>query len=459
MEKNISIFFSKLSPIHEKDNYSIELTINKKTNIISYPQNAPLIIPLSQKIEKQILLINVQSKQISKKQKIIGHGEIIIYNKFLTEKPIEKYILLFKENKDKNKIKLNNNSVAKIFAQIKLDEISNIVNQTKEKDNNKENTKEKNNLVKVELNDNKQINEIDIENTFIKLDDDYMKFYNNIDEILSDKNIIKLKEKINNEENSLPNDINSLKIFNNNLFKQYKLLNDKYSKILLSLSEDTQNLNQKIKESENKNNEIEEEIIKLKSEKVIKEEEIKQKMKDIKEKDEIFSKKLESIKKQENILNNQILSKNNNDNSINKPDLNDIKDICNIIKKLDSLGYNVQEGDLTDSEKQNLYDLLNNSEKDKIVYENQILDEKKLNQIKEDYELGDKIITLIERDVNDLFSRKLIELVTIDQIDSISYIFSGKIKKKEVTFKLEENNLICSTGETFAVWLIKNFSL
>ena len=455
MEKNISILFSKLSPIHEKENYLIELTINKKTHIISYLQNTPLIIPLSQKVEKQIILINVQSKAISKKQKIIGQGEIIIYNKFLTEKPIEKYILLFKENKDKNKIKLNNNSVGKIFVQIKLDEITNNLNQTKEKDTNKDNIKEKNNVVKEEVNDNNQKNDMENENIILKLDENYMKFYNNIDDILSDKNITKLKEVIDNKENSLPNDINSLKIFNKNLFKQYQLLNDKYSKILLSLSGDSQKLEKKLKESENKNKEIEEEIIKLKSEKDKKEEEIKKKIKEIKEKDEIFSKRLESIKNQDNILNNQILTKNNNN-----AELNDIKDICNIIKKFYSLGYNLQEGDLTDSEKQNLYDLINNSEKDKkVIYENQILDEKKLNEIKEDYELGDKIINLIERDVNDLFSRKLIELVTIDQIDSISYIFSGKVKKKEVTFKLEENNLICSTGETFAVWLIKNFSL
>jgi hypothetical protein len=89
----------------------------------------------------------------------------------------------------------------------------------------------------------------------------------------------------------------------------------------------------------------------------------------------------------------------------------------------------------------------------------EILNEDELSQTKDDFELGDKIITLIERDVNDLFSRKLIELVNIDQIDSINYIFSGKIKKKEVSFKLEDNNLICATGETFTVWLIKNFSL
>ena len=79
--------------------------------------------------------------------------------------------------------------------------------------------------------------------------------------------------------------------------------------------------------------------------------------------------------------------------------------------------------------------------------------------IKENYELGNIIVTLIERDVNDLYMRKLIEQIKIDQIDAITYCFTGENKTKEIVFKLENNNLICSTGETFTVWLIKNFSL
>ena len=176
----------------------------------------------------------------------------------------------------------------------------------------------------------------------------------------------------------------------------------------------------------------------------------------------LFSKKLESIKNKENNFNNELILKENKETNNQLTDLNDIKDICILIKKFNSLGYGIEEGDLTDSEKQNLNDLLNNFDKEKketIKGQEEIFNEDELNQMKDDFELGDKIITLIERDVNDLFSRKLIELVNIDQIDSINYIFSGKIKKKEVSFKLEDNNLICSTGETFTVWLIKNFSL
>ena len=454
MEKNISIIFSKLSPVQDKENYSIELINNNKTNIIPYPQNTPLILSLSQKTEKQILSIIIKSKQISKKQKIIGYGDINIYKKFLTEKPLEKYILLFKEKKDKNKIKLNNNSIGKIFVQIKLDELSN--NKTQIKDIN-ENIFHKNieNEIKKEINDdNIKIEQKNIKNDDLQLNENELMLFNNIDDFLSFKNIIKLKEIIENGENSFQKDINSLKSFNQNLFNQCKLLNEKYNKILLSLSENNQTLEKNLNEIINKNTKIEQEIKNFELESNKKELEIKQKIKELKEKNEI---------KKENNYSNEIINNNGlNNNKSKLTDINDVKDFCNIIKKLESLGYGISEGDLTDSEKQNLNDLLNRFSQEKInyKYKEETLDSNELEILKDDFELGEKVISLIERDVNDLFSRKLIELVTIDQIDSISYIFSGKIKKKEISFKLDENNnLICSTGETFTVWLVKNFSL
>ena len=427
MEKDISLFFSKLSPIQDKENYSIEISYNNNIKVIAYPQDTPLIISLSTKTEKQIIPITIKSKQISKKQKIFGIGEIIIYKKFLTEKPMEKYILLYKENKDKKNVKKYNNNIGKILVQIKLDELSNI--QKIEYKNGK--IKEENNDINSALIIKTKESEINA----LKLEDNILQL-NNIDEILSYKNIIELKDKIDNEEIILPKDIISLKLFNQNLFNQSKLLNEKYNKILLSLSESNQNLEKNLNDITEKNNKIEQEIKNLESDSIQKAQEINQKL----------------IK----------LKQANPENKIQIKDINDIKDICNIIKSLESLGYKLSEGDLTDSEKQNLTDVLNkfSNEKKNYKLKEEILDENTLDQLKDDYELGEKVISLIERDVNDLFSRKLIEMVNIDQIDSISYVFSGKVKKKEISFKFDEkNNLICSTGEVFQVWLVKNFSL
>ena len=428
MEKDISLFFSKLSPIQDKENYSIEISYNNNIKVIAYPQDTPLIISLSTKTEKQIIPITIKSKQISKKQKIFGIGEIIIYKKFLTEKPMEKYILLYKENKDKKNVKkYSNNNIGKILVQIKLGELSNI--QKIEYENGK--IKEENN----DINSAPIIKTKESEINALKLEDNILQL-NNIDEILSYKNIIELKDKIDNEEIILPKDIISLKLFNQNLFNQSKLLNEKYNKILSSLSESNQNLEKNLNDITEKNNKIEQEIKNLELDSIQKAQEINQKL----------------IK----------LKQANPENKIQIKDINDIKDICNIIKSLESLGYKLSEGDLTDSEKQNLTDVLNKffNEKKNYKLKEDILDENTLDQLKDDYELGEKVISLIERDVNDLFSRKLIEMVNIDQIDSVSYVFSGKVKKKEISFKFDEkNNLICSTGEVFPVWLVKNFSL
>lgn len=427
MEKDISLFFSKLSPIQDKENYSIEISYNNNIKVIAYPQDTPLIISLSTKTEKQIIPITIKSKQISKKPKNFGIGEIIIYKKFLTEKPMEKYILLYKENKDKKNVKKYNNNIGKILVQIKLDELSNI--QKIEYKNGK--IKEENN----DINSAPIIKTKESEINALKLEDNILQL-NNIDEILSYKNIIELKDKIDNEEIILPKDIISLKLFNQNLFNQSKLLNEKYNKILSSLSESNQNLEKNLNDITEKNNKIEQEIKNLELDSIQKAQEINQKL----------------IK----------LKQANPENKIKIKYINDIKDICNIIKSLESLGYKLSEGDLTDSEKQNLTDVLNkfSNEKKNYKLKEEILDENTLDQLKDDYELGEKVISLIERDVNDLFSRKLIEMVNIDQIDSISYVFSGKVKKKEISFKFDEkNNLICSTGEVFPVWLVKNFSL
>ena len=450
MERNISLLFSKLSPIQDKENYIIEITYNNNKKIISYPQDTPLFISFLQKTEKQIISINIKSKQINKKQKIVGNGEIILYKKFLTEKPLEKYIILYKENKDKKKIKSINNSIGKIFVQIKLDELSNI--NTQEKENDKNNNKDDINIEKNNIKKNETLKQEEKEIDLLKFDENILKS-NNIDEFLSNKNINKLKDIIENEKNLFSKDIISLKSFNQNLFNQCKLLNEKYNKIFLCLSENNQTFEQNLNEIINKNTKIEQEIKNLELESSKNEQEIKQKIKELKEKIET---KKENIDSNEIIINNKLINNNK------LTDINDVKDICNIIKKMESLGYGISEGDLTDSERQNLNDLINkfSQEKQNYKYKEEILDINELEILKDDFELGEKIISLIERDVNDLFSRKLIELVTIDQIDSISYIFSGKIKKKEVSFKLDENNnLICSTGETFTVWLVKNFSL
>ena len=84
-----------------------------------------------------------------------------------------------------------------------------------------------------------------------------------------------------------------------------------------------------------------------------------------------------------------------------------------------------------------------------------------LENIKNDFDFGNKIVTWIERDVNELYSRKLINQVKIDQIDAITNSFVDSNLEKEVSFKIGNNNLLyIDSDESFislnSQWIKKN---
>ena len=468
MEKNISLFFSDLSlPSQNSKNYLIELFHENKKEIITYPQSNPTIMTLFLKSDKQILSINIKSKQTTKKQKIIFHGEIMIFKKLLQEKPLEKYIFLYSNDKDSERFKSNKDS-GKIFVRIKLADESNINNITNQKERERE-TEEMVEIIDTSIKNEKKSdnNVFDDDISDIKaepISKNELRAYN-IDDIISIEGINKLKELIENEENKnslFPNTgIDSLKYFNKNIFKEYKDLNEYYSNILTEISKNKEEIKEKAQKYNNDNENLEKELNKLRLETRQNREQLDQKIKENKEKDENISQNLEEIIiKERNLF--EKLKKNGREEekeTKNYGDENDLKNICNLIKILNNLGYNIDDGDITDSEKQNFNDLLFNENTFKSNNNSQKIEQNNDDDIKENYELGNIIVTLIERDVNDLYMRKLIEQIKIDQIDAITYCFTGENKNKEVVFKLENNNLICSTGETFTVWLIKNFSL
>ena len=75
----------------------------------------------------------------------------------------------------------------------------------------------------------------------------------------------------------------------------------------------------------------------------------------------------------------------------------------------------------------------------------------------EDIETGNKIVGFIENDVNDLYLKKEIVNVKIDQVNAYTYNFEDQYKKKEVVLKIVDNSLITETGMTFTDWLLENF--
>ena len=80
--------------------------------------------------------------------------------------------------------------------------------------------------------------------------------------------------------------------------------------------------------------------------------------------------------------------------------------------------------------------------------------------IKENFEFGNQVVSLIEKDVNDLYLKKIIEQIKIDQINAITYTFEKESDDNphEITLKIENGELFCIDGTKFSAWLIKNFS-
>jgi hypothetical protein len=298
-----------------------------------------------------------------------------------------------------------------------------------------------------------------------------------IEELVNIDYIKQLKNALENDyQRILPNDINSLKNLNQNLHNNYKEIGKKYNEMINRLNSTNEiirnkainhwnnyknlkkELYKKRVELKNKKNKIEKDV----NNNNIENEEIQNNFQKYKNEKDIFLNKLSNGEGGLNNANNLAVISSGTNNS-------DIKMLSEAVKKIASLGYDIIDGMKINEEERkllsviigiNLCDNIKNEddEEDKRNEENNEgeIDE---NNIKDDFEFGNKIVALIERDVNELYSRKLIHQIKIDQIDAITYSFSDDVKEKNVSFKIENNNLFCiDNGESFTVWLLSNFS-
>lgn len=335
------------------------------------------------------------------------------------------------------------------------------------------NNKSSNEINKVEFDDNislLNISSVDEQNLSKNTNE-------NIEELVNIDYIKQLKNVLENDyQRILPNDLNSLKNLNQNLHNKYKEIGKKYNEMINRLNSTNEiirnkainhwnnyknlkkELYKKRVELKNKKNKIEKDL----NNNNIENEEIQNNFQKYKNEKDIFLNKLSNGEGGLNNANNLAVISSGTNNS-------DIKMLSEAVKKIASLGYDIIDGMKINEEERkllsviigiNLCDNIKNEddEEDKRNEENNEgeIDE---NNIKDDFEFGNKIVALIERDVNELYSRKLIHQVKIDQIDAITYSFSDDVKEKNVSFKIENNNLFCiDNGESFTVWLLSNFS-
>ena len=160
-----------------------------------------------------------------------------------------------------------------------------------------------------------------------------------------------------------------------------------------------------------------------------------------------------------NKINNENENVNSNKKEENKNNLNPKEDKNNFDNKEDNkenIDINMEE-----NKNENLKENERISSGKKEENENEEYDHDYDNDdIKENFELGNQVVSLIEKDVNDLYLKKIIEQIKIDQINAITYKFEKENEENphEITLKIENGDLYCIDGTKFSAWLIKNFS-
>ena len=505
METHVLITFSNFT-LSSNDNATpvqMELAYETKKIKFNYPLSEPLKINFSPKFihdTVSLVLSTTLDSTHNKKNKVPFRGDITLnktifldnnattYEKNITMIPIES-IKEIKEMKDMKRI-------GKIFMQIQLlDSFEEWKKSFKNLNKKKTGTKLKstskpsdialspknvsNSTSKPKKGD-ENISEVMVDPLANDEAED-CKAIDEMNKVISLDHINQLKEILKNDYRKLfPNDINSLKALNENLYQKYNQLSAKYNEILQGLNNANEDLRKKAVEYfneykdlksklEQKRNDlkkrqanVDNEISKNKQENEV----AKNNLQKYYDEKDFFLKKLSSPKTEEKPSEP---SKDNEQNlavissAVNN---NEIRMLRDALKKLSSLGYDLVDGlNISEEEKKILSVVLgenleNNINENKNEPENNAEQEGEDNEAdKEDYDLSNQIVGLIERDVNDLYMRKLIEQVKIDQIDAITYSFKGNTKSKDVEFKIENGNLVCNTGESFTVWLISNFSL
>lgn len=503
METHVSLFLSRFTlAFGDLKNSFIEIIINNKRENIPYPQTNPLYLVFPPKFvkDKQLITINAK-KKLGNKFKIIAHGELVLYkNNFIEGKGIvEKTITMVQIESRVDTIKINKENMGKIFVTVSLvDSYEDWVKKIHNRGGLSSGIKYRRTIEnkpfnfttyrKINFDDEISlltVTKIDRENENYKNIDFNLDEFMNINEIKKVKNLFE-----NNYQNNLPHDFTNLKKLNQNLYSHYQQLDNIYKTILENIQKQNNDIRIKAKETWDKYKEGKKQLYKNRIEYKLKKQKLSKEINLTKDKKIPLEKSLEEINTYKNTIYNQILGQEDENNKKIQEEKNDIKIMSDLVNKLYSLGYNIED-EMNGQEKKILNDILNNNkdniniigEKENIqngIIKNEekekkeeikevINDEEKNkenyndiddngNKVVEDEKLSEQIVALIERDVNDLYSRKLIEKMKIDQINTITYKFSTEKKEMNVSFKIQNNNLICSNGQTFAVWLISNFN-
>ena len=444
---------------------------------LDYPMKSPVSFTLGEKFLQEKLVFNfIIMSALGNKYKKIAKGDIELQSKYFVDKKttFEKWIYMTPYQSqieelgiqsDSTKNEVNNGKInVKIELQENLEEY-----KTKlvlyQKDNQASNSNEKNNIRKnynfnlkdgennrnVQFDDN--LSDVSISILDVKEED---RKGLDLEQLIDDDYIEDLKQIIeNNYQKILPKDPVKLKQMNESLYKKFINLSNTYNEVLYSLATTGEEIREETKKFYDDYKLLKKDIFNGRVELKKQNYQLKREIEANNQENKTLKQEIENYKTEKKILKNKLGLEDTK-----KTENPDIEILSETLKKLNDMGIDIFVGSGLSEEDKNLVKNMlnintNDDENKKDGTDNEYEDD---DDIKEDLELGNQIVALIEKDVNDLYLRKKIEQVKIDQINAITYVFQNDKDTHEVTLKIIKDELYCSDGTTFSSWLIKNFS-
>jgi soluble P-type ATPase len=465
--------------VFQIDKCVIDLNFDDDVMRLEYPMESPVPFTLGEKFLQEKLIFNfIIMTELGNKYKKIAKGDVELQSKYFLEKKtiFEKWIYItpFKSQIEefglKGDLLKNEINNGKINVKIELQENPEEY-KTKlllyQKDNQNANNNDINNNNRKNFNfnlkdgeNNRNIqfddNLSDVSISILDVKEEDRKGLD-IEQLIDDDYIENLKQIIeNNYQKILPKDPAKLKQINESLYKKFINLSNTYNEVLYSLATTGEEIREETKKFYDDYKLLKKDIYNGRVDLKKQNYQLKREIEANNQENKTLKQEIENYKTEKKILKNKLGLEDTK-----KTENPDIEILSETLKKLNDMGIDIFVGSgLSEDDKNLVKNMLNintNDDENKkdLGTDNEYEGE---DDIKEDLELGNQIVALIEKDVNDLYLRKKIEQVKIDQINAITYVFQNDKDTHEVTLKIIKDELYCSDGTTFSSWLIKNFS-
>ena len=462
------------------DKCVIDLNFDDDVMRLEYPMESPVPFTLGEKFLQEKLIFNfIIMTELGNKYKKIAKGDVELQSKYFLEKKtiFEKWIYItpFKSQIEefglKGDLLKNEINNGKINVKIELQENPEEY-KTKlllyQKDNQNANNNDINNNNRKNFNfnlkdgeNNRNIqfddNLSDVSISILDVKEEDRKGLD-IEQLIDDDYIENLKQIIeNNYQKILPKDPAKLKQINESLYKKFINLSNTYNEVLYSLATTGEEIREETKKFYDDYKLLKKDIYNGRVDLKKQNYQLKREIEANNQENKTLKQEIENYKTEKKILKNKLGLEDTK-----KTENPDIEILSETLKKLNDMGIDIFVGSgLSEDDKNLVKNMLNintNDDENKkdLGTDNEYEGE---DDMKEDLELGNQIVALIEKDVNDLYLRKKIEQVKIDQINAITYVFQNDKDTHEVTLKIVKDELFCDDGTTFSSWLIKNFSV